>query len=107
VERSLHNRRVATNRALQFEAAPEGNHDCSRIAFHSNMSCAPSPFGRVTTYLTHLIKLIACCAEGARCNSPAQRAGGRSKDNWSAESAQCDHLSANLALHESGALEHT
>ena len=51
-----------------------------------------------------LIKLIAYCAEGARCNSPAQRAGWAKQGQRSAESAQYDRLCANLALVESGAL---
>ena len=55
-------------------------------------------------YLTHLIKLIAYCAEGAGCNSPAQRAGWAKQEQVSAESAQCDRPCADSALDESGAL---
>src|SRR5437660_8879985 len=58
----------------------------------------------VTTYLTHQIMLSACCAEGARCNSPGQRAGWAKQGQRSAESAQYDRLCANVALVESGAL---
>ena len=58
---------------------------------------------RVTTYLTHLIMLIAYCAEGARCNSPAQRAGWATPGQLSAEGAQCD-AARKVALDESATL---
>src|SRR5437868_4779094 len=64
----------------------------------------PNPLPKGTTYLTHLIKLIAYCAKGAGCNSPAQRAGWAKQGQLSAESAQCDHLCANFELDESGSL---
>jgi len=48
--------------------------------------------------------LIALRAEGAECNSPAQRAGSAKQGQLSAESAPCDRLCAKVALDESGIL---